>query len=337
MVRQSGFSRPHGLLRRFDAMVLSRVNRWIVRTHPEMVRGLRKARRRQTGKGRVDIAVPRTVNEKFAWRKIFDHDPRFTVLSDKVACKDWVRRHFRDVRMPKTLWTGTDASQIPWQAFNTPSVIKARHGCKMNIFLREPSADRDAIIAEANAFVGKRHGEKAHEWAYYDVPSGLIVEELLFAGGWCFDVKIYTFGREIGQVVPIYTRGDQRNAAMWLMEDDGVLHLSDEYTAVSDEIDQTPLPQHIDEMLAIASEIGAHFDHMRVDFLCNDTEFFLGELTVYNLSGKYSHHGFEEDYRDNRLWDIRRSRFLSQRQRGWRGIYQGALRRELDRIAAAGG
>ena len=32
-------------------------------------------------------AYPKTVNDKFLWRKVFDHNPAFIGLSDKLMCK----------------------------------------------------------------------------------------------------------------------------------------------------------------------------------------------------------------------------------------------------------
>jgi len=46
------------------------------------------------------------VNEKFLWRKLFDHDPRFVVLSDKLACKEWVTERAPELAVAKVHWLG---------------------------------------------------------------------------------------------------------------------------------------------------------------------------------------------------------------------------------------
>mgnify|MGYP002713246949 CR=1 FL=1 len=92
------------------------------------------------------------------------------------------------------------------------------------------------------------------------------------------------------------------------------------------------MPATIDRAIEIAREIGARFDSVRVDFLCNDTELFLGEITFNSGAGR-SPLGFLPDIPSNRLWDLRKSWFMTTPQRGWREVYRRALLRELDRAA----
>ena len=38
------------------------------------------------------VTLPRTINEKFTWRKVFDHGPLFPAVIDKIGVKDWLIR-----------------------------------------------------------------------------------------------------------------------------------------------------------------------------------------------------------------------------------------------------
>ncbi len=274
------------------------------------------------------------MNGKFAWRKIFDHDPRFVILSDKIAAKEWVAQRGIAVETPKVLWSGTDAREIPDDVLAGDVVVKASHGWKMNIFVENGEYDREQLVKEANGFMRRSHGWKTREWAYYDVPRRLLVEEWIRpAHGDLVDLKVYAYGPHVEQIVPIRTGRDGRVAAIWEAAGGGVFRLADSPSAISDEIDRRPLPDTTDRAVAIASAIGADFDHLRVDFLTDGAALYLGEVTVYNLSGTSRHAGHLIDTPMNRSWDLRRSWFLRSPQRGLLKLYADALRRAIDQEA----
>jgi hypothetical protein len=281
---------------------------------------------------RVRVAVPRLANEKFLWRKAFDHDPRFAIVTDKLAAKQWVASQGIAALMPETLWSGTDAGGIPDAVWLQPIYIKATHGCQMNIPVLTPPQDRDSVVRAANAFMAREHGSRQRQWAYGQVPRGLIAEEAISPGTELMEVKFYTYGPVVEQFV-LRRAGPPVTAARWLRQADGTFIRSDKATVISKIIDETPLPNVVFKGLALAVEIGALFDHMRVDTLMDGDDVYLGELTVYNIAGRVHLDGDKVDDYLNRSWDIRRSWFLTTPHRGWRGHYAAALRRALDRKA----
>ena len=101
-------------------------------------------------------------------------------------------------------------------------------------------------------------------------------------------------------------------------------------------ISTRPLPPGTAAGLEVARRLGAPFDHVRVD-LCHDGRaWWLGEMTVYNLSGLVRDIGHDPQAQMTRAWDLRRSWFLSQaRLTGWRALYARTLRRALDREAGS--
>lgn len=312
-----------------DEIVLFAVGIWIIGAmRREWLRLV--FRQLKYGLLRVRVAVPRLANEKFLWRKAFDHDPRFAVVTDKLAAKDWVAAQGIAAKMPQTLWSGTDANDIPDDLWQQPIYIKATHGCQMNIPVLTPPEDRAAVIAAANAFLTREHGARQRQWAYSQVPRALIVEQAISPGTELMEVKYYTYGAVVEQFV-LRRAGPPVTAARWLRQADGSFIRSNQPTVISKIIDQSPLPDVVYTGLALAAEIGALFDHMRVDTLMDGDDVYLGELTVYNIAGRVPLNGDKVDDHLNRSWDLRRSWFLTTPQPGWRGLYAAALRRKLDR------
>lgn len=316
---------------KFDTILLWLVHVWVMVRHPRI--WLRVVRRtRGPGMPRPYSALPLTANEKYSWRKIFDHDPRFVIFSDKQAAKEWVARQGIDVSVPTTLWCGTDAREIPETVLNGDVVIKATHGWRMNIFVKDGHYVHGQLLKEADSFLERSHGRDQHEWAYCNVPRRLLVEEMIRpASGDLLDLKLYTFGPHVELVVLISESEQGRAGAIWEPDLDGRFQLLEIKTAISDRIDRRPLPDCIGQALRLAAEIGAEFDHLRVDFLTDGSRLYLGEITVYNLAGRAYPYGDIVDAPLNRSWDLRRSWFLRSPQKGWRKAYAAALRRAVDR------
>ena len=313
----------------FDEVVLGLVGMYICCAAPKQLFHL-FWRQRGYGLWRVRVAAPRLADEKFLWRKIFDHNPLFVIASDKIESKRWVADKNVGIEAPQTLWVGTDANEIPDTLWQQQIYVKAAHGWRTNIPVLSPPDDRTSIISKANSFMRYSHGRRHKEWSYQYVPHRLMVEEAVFADRETIEIKFYTFGRIVEQFV-LTRYGDTAVSGRWLRQQDGSYAIDDKPTTHGDKIDNKPLPPVIDKVLTAASQIGAHFDQMRFDTITDGHKDYLGELTVYNLSGRAHHQGHYADAPQNRNWDLRRSWFLSKPQSGWRATYANALRRRIDR------
>jgi len=316
-----------------DRMIFALVDLWVAFRHMRLWLDLEE-KAEQLGAGRVSVARPRRGNERFFWRKVFDHDPRFTILSDKIAVRGWLARAGITVPQPKLLWTGTDAHDIPDALWRAGVVIKANHGSELNLFLRETPTDRAALIAQANAFLGVTHGREKYQWGYFGIRRQLLVEEIVFTPDTLIELKLWTLGPQVAEVLPIYHHGGERVATMWEPDGRGGWEVVPAGTLISDTWDERPLPPVTAEALLWAARIGQHFDHVRVDFLSDGQQLLLGELTLYNAAGQLHHRGLDSENQKSAGWDLRRTWFCQTPQKGWRGIYQRALLRDLNRLAA---
>ncbi len=312
-----------------DYAIFGLVKLWIMARVSRHWRVLRN-RLRKKGIQKVHVVVPLLGDEKYFWRKVFDHDPRFVTLTDKIACKAWVAQQGIPAQMPKTLWVGTDANDIPDALWEQPAYLKASHGYNMNIPVLAPPADRSATIAQANAFRQREHGRKHNQWAYRHVKRQLLLEEAVFVDQPMIEVKYYVSGPTVEQFV-ISRHGTPTTAARWLRQADGEYLRDDKPTSHGPDIDTAPLPPAVETGLKIAQEIGRRFDHIRVDTMTDGETVYLGELTVYSLTGRIHHYGHVASAPINQSWDLRRSRFLSQKQPWPWNLYANALRRALDR------
>jgi hypothetical protein len=315
-------------------MILSAVGLWGWLVYPRvMVFYLRLS----LPKGRLPhLGLPRTADDKFLWRKLFDHDPLFTILCDKVAVKTWAREACPDLDTAPLLWAGPDPADIPEAVLAGDVIVKANHGCGTNLILRGGHRDRAALIAQARAWLATDHGKRRREWGYADIPRQILVEPLMApASDPVQDLKYYCFGDRILRMIQIVGRSEgSMSARIYEPDAAGSLQVTDIPAEVTPLLYHGGLPGTATRAEDLARRIGAGLDHVRVDFLTNGKALWLGEMTLYNLAGRLTRGGSDPGHPANLAWDLRRTHFLRNPPRtGWRARYAAALLRELNRQA----
>lgn len=278
-------------------------------------------------------SLPRTFDEKFLWRKVFDHDPRFVIACDKLATKAWIRQRWPEVDLADTLWVGRDAGALPDALCRAGVVLKYNAGSGTNKVLDGQQTPKD-MRALLGRWLRSNYGWSKGEWAYGPVRPRVFAEAAVFDGAPVSEIKVYMQGGFVDQVVMIYQDRGFKTAAVWEAEGPNGLVLAPRRAAVSPVRDTRDLPDVVAQALDISRKIGAEFDHMRLDFMTDLQGLVLGELTVYNLSGRMAAVGLQQQSRANRHWDLRRSWFANQTHGGWMDEYVACVRRHAETQAA---
>ncbi|MDX8540249.1 ATP-grasp fold amidoligase family protein [Mesorhizobium abyssinicae] len=271
-------------------------------------------------------AAPRTYHELMLWRKTVDRNHLFVTLTDKLAAKDYVRGICPELPQAKTLWSGRDPADIPPELLTANVVIKANHGCAMNIFVSGGRPDRAAVIATARGWLKKRYGRRNGEWAYWPiVPTVLIEERLELSGGAiATDIKVHVCA---GAICHVWVE-DKQARLSHLFDCDGKplpgrdpdYPRDDQALPVSDR-----LVDYVRQAAAIAPRIAGDLDHIRIDFLVTGQCLYAGELTVYSAAGYGTWTNPEIMATIERNWRLDRSDYLRRRHRGIAGLYARAL------------
>lgn len=266
-----------------------------------------------------DIAFPRSINEKFLWRKLVDRNPGFITLSDKIACKAWVAKQVPELNISPVRWEGSSIDALPEELISRAGVLKANHGCGTNLLVEEGGISRAEIERVASDWLSYNHGYEHGEWAYSCVPRKYFWEDLIAGVSRDLDeVKIFTFGKEVKRIVHISGRFSEIRANAWEYDPNGELISSPEQATVAGQDHKLTLPAGIEEAVDIASLLGSHFDHVRVDLLFDGAHWWLGEITVYNQAGyMYIPSASDPDSSLSRSWDIRNAYFFNGQPKGF--------------------
>jgi hypothetical protein len=263
---------------------------------------------------RVGSRDPHTLTEHVRHKMAHDRRPLLTTFADKIAVRDHVAGIVGAEYLSTVHEITRDPGSIPWATLPRELVCKVSHGSGGAVIVwdgADPNArlPGDATSVEWRRFVVRnenaapermvdlcRHwmtldfswtpGKPVVEWAYQDVPPGVLVEELLVDadGGLPNDYKFFVFG---GQVRLISV-------------DRGRFHGRHVRDIMSAEWERLPVrlgkpmspeppvrPPHLDLMLEIASELGrAAVDFVRVDLYDLGDRVVFGELTNYPDAGR---------------------------------------------------
>ncbi|MFW3170313.1 ATP-grasp fold amidoligase family protein [Geodermatophilus sp. CPCC 206100] len=249
------------------------------RAVPPVVRRIRQYRQ-VTGR-LPPLLRPRTFNEKLNWRICLDRRALLAPTCDKLAMKDSARRLAPGlVRVPRTLWSGTDVRELAEVGLPRHWVLKPNHSCR-RVLVGAGAAD-PAVLADRTAgWVGEEYWRLNEEWAYRRARPGLLVEEFVGVPGHVpVDLKVLVFAG-VPRVVEVHTgRGAQHGIRF---------HTPDwqplPWTAGYRPGPPAPPPRRLDDLLAAAAALAVGFDMLRVDFYEHDGELWFGELTPYPGGG----------------------------------------------------
>jgi hypothetical protein len=249
---------------------------------------------------------PRTFNEKIAWRKLFQRDPRFTVFADKLAVKTEIAKLIGPRHVVETLWVGDEPEKLPLEKLPPPFVIKVTNGCDGHTFLEAGSViNRFRLNARLRQHLSACHAEKYGEWGYRHIPRRILVERMITMpdGRLPDDFRFYVYH---GRVHFIQVENDRFSFHVRSTHDRDwrLLPMTDKYP-----MPETPMarPARLAEMIAIAETIGARFDFVRVDLYAPPERILFGEATFYPAGGFKMFKPQSWDYAFGAPWAVRQA------------------------------
>ncbi len=246
------------------------------------------------------LLFPRTYSELMQRRKLFDRKPIYTLFCDKLASRDFVAAQIGERYLPPMQWSGADPDRIPFEALRYPVIIKPRHLSGFVKIVRAlPDQDeRTALRDHFHTQMLRNHGRQLTEPGYYNVPPGVLVEDLLTEPGGTVPID-YKFLVFHGRAVMI-----QAHFGRYTQHEVGFFDLDWKrlpYTRVHPAPSGNPAPPpNLAEMIGIAERLARGQSFLRVD-LYDSGRVYFGEFTVYPGSG---FDPFEPRDLDRRLGEI---------------------------------
>jgi TupA-like ATPgrasp len=224
---------------------------------------------------------PHTYTERLQAKKLYDHDPRYVITTDKYEVRAWVAERIgAEYLVPLVADVTDDFMKVDWDSLPDSFVVKATNGSSRNVLVKEKTQHTQREIAEQTALWRRAsHYRLYKEWAYRSIPPRIIVEEHLGHGGPPPpDVKFFVMNGRAKLVQFDSDRfGDHRRE---MYDRDG--RLLDVTIDIDPRSDVPPEPpKNWTDLRDIAEKLGAEFEFVRIDLYSRDGAVFFGEITHY--------------------------------------------------------
>jgi len=247
------------------------------------------------------ISEPITFNEKIQWIKLYDRNPIYTKLSDKLLVRDYISKKIGSDYLNELLCVFDDADQIDFEKLPNQFILKCNHGSGYNLIIPDKKkishVDVRAIFKKWQKI---NYYDIGREWCYKDINRKIVCEKLLAdeSGGAPLDYKFFCFNGEPIFIQVDLDRFDNHTRLFFdtsWNKQDFELH----YKGTTKTIDP---PIYLSTMVNLARKLASDFAFVRVDFYALPAIVF-GELTFYPGNGSEEFRPFE--------WDIKLGQLLN--------------------------
>lgn len=252
-----------------------------------------------------DLESPRSYSEKIFWRKVFDRNPLFPLLTDKYGCREYAERKLGKQRAEEILvpllFVTESPGEIPFDTLPGEYIVKPNHGSGWSIRVDSSHpAQPGEIISKCRTWLRSTYGKSWMEWAYQEIQPVILIEKLLKdrEGRIPTDFKFIVFDGKVEAVYVYYDRFGQPTEAYF----DREFKRLPVGSSCRKDAEVTEKPQNFEEMLDIAEALASGVDFLRVDLYNVDGRIFFGEFTLYPASGLYRYEPTSFDFELGRKW-----------------------------------
>ncbi|PGL72702.1 ATP-grasp fold amidoligase family protein [Bacillus sp. AFS055030] len=255
-------------------------NFWNDETYLKFVYRLRMGKR-------LNLANPQSFNEKMQWLKLYDRNPRYSLMVDKYAVKTYVEEMVGPEYIIPTIGVYDKFEDIDFSQLPNRFVIKCTHNSggvvvvndKKDIDIKKIEKDFKRMLKRNFFYAGR-------EWPYKNVPPRIIIEENLQDENEKIqinDYKLMCFNGELKCSFVCSNRNSKQGLCVNFYDEDWLpMPFERHYPRNSVEIEK---PSQYEKMVQLAKILSKDIPFVRVDFYQKGEQVYFGELTFYPGSG----------------------------------------------------
>lgn len=242
----------------------------------------------------LNLANPRTLNEKINWLKLNDRTPLHTLCADKYSVREYVSAKIGESYLvPLYYHTNNTREILPKNIHQFPCIIKTNHDSGGGIFIRnKDDVDWFGSQKKLRERMKKNYYTQSREWQYKNIKPSIIVEQLLQDqnGDIPLDYKLHCFNGRVRMISVDIGRGTEKHYRNWYDRNwkrepykwsspKGMGKFTDPRK------EDVPKPSTLDEMIRLSEILSVPFDYVRVDWYDVDGKLYFGELTFHHDGG----------------------------------------------------
>ncbi len=255
----------------------------------------------------LNLKKPITFSEKLQWLKLYDRNPLYTILTDKIKVKDYVADKIGAEYIIPTLGVWDKPEDISLDDLPRQFVLKCNHNSGIGLFICK---DKSGITPEKwtqvlenlNKGLKEDYYLRGREWPYKNIPRKILAERYMSDNSASID------NFENKDINRLHDEEELRDYKFFCF--DGVPHLmfiakdrnkpgeETKFDFFDMNFNHLPItnghpnseppyekPSEFGRMKSLAAELSKGFPHVRVDFYESEGRIYFGELTFFHWSG----------------------------------------------------
>lgn len=255
-----------------------------------------------------DLHNPVTLNEKICHRLIFEHNPFYTMLADKLAVRAYVERNTQLVKLIPLLGIYNRVEDINFDNLPDKFVLKCNHDSGSAVICTDrTNFDRSKVLNKLKLSLNKNMYYTTREWQYKNISPVIICE-----------MYLDLFSDKDKSVTPEMLRIHCFHGIACFIEADFTDDNGCEFINVYDrawnlqpfqmECPNTPTPVSEPELfhqsVIAAQELAKEIDYCRVDLMLKGQNIYFSEITLSPKRGKLKITPALWDAKLGSMWDL---------------------------------
>ena len=232
-----------------------------------------------------NLKNPETFTEKLQWLKLYDHNPLYTTVVDKVKVKDYIKDLIGEEYIIPTLGVWSNPDDIEFNKLPERFVLKCNHMGGGSVFICKDKRkfNEEDVRKSLGKQLKKSMFLKCREWPYKNIERKILCEQFMEdKSGELNDFKFYCFN---GQVKILLVASNRFTTHNFNYFDVNFKPVDIDCQAGSPSEKVIEKPKNFEKMLEIAEKLSIGFPHVRVDLYNCEGRIYFGELTLYDDSG----------------------------------------------------
>lgn len=261
---------------------------------------LAKLRFRKLFGRKLNLKNPQDLNEKILWLSLYSDTSLWTRCADKYAVRGYVEEKGLGDILVKLYGKWDKVEYIDWNSLPKSFVIKTNNGAG-TVLVVENKDDLDfpKTVKTLEEWLAKDITSTTTEFHYRGIKPCIIAEELLelskedrFVSSSIIDYKIWCFNGKPDSFLVCSNRQYEGGCALsvydldWNYRPEASVFNKEHFEAQK----PIPRPEHLKEMLDVATRLAADFPEVRVDLYNINGKIYFGELTFTSLGGTMTYY-----------------------------------------------
>ena len=244
---------------------------------------------------RLDLENPQGFNEKLQWLKLYDHNPKYSIMVDKAAVKDYVSKLIGSEYIIPTYGIWDSFDQINFDTLPNKFVLKCTHDSGSVCICKDKKTfDFGKARRKLNKGLKNNLYYWGREWPYKNVKPRIIAEELLDDGNnELIDYKYMCFNGKVRCMFTVTNRFSKNGMHVTFYDTDwNIMPFTRHY-----ERDKVAIkkPVNYDKMVELAEILSKELIFARIDFYEVKGKIYFGEITLCPGNGIEEFRPYEWD------------------------------------------